>query len=55
MWNIINSFNTGGSDENAEIMRWLSPLEPNIRPRGMRTGQFGSVGGWLFETSEFWG
>jgi len=51
--NIINSFNTGGPDGNAEIMRWLSPLEPNIRHQGVRTGRFGSVGGWLFETSEF--
>ena len=51
--NIINSFNTGGPDENSEIMRWLSPLEPNIRHQGVRAGRFGSVGGWLFETSEF--
>ena len=41
------------SDENVEIMRWLSPLEPNSRHQGVRTGRFGGVGDWLLGTSEF--
>ena len=46
-----NSFSK--SDEDAQIMRWLSPLEPNNRHRGVRTNRFGGIGGWLLETEEF--
>ena len=51
----IGSFNTAyyNSDEDAQIMCWLSPLEPNTRHQGVRTGRFGGVGDWLLETSEF--
>ena len=57
----INSGNTIGSynktvyksDEDAEIMRWLSPLEPNDRHQSVRTGRFEGVGDWVLETSEF--
>ena len=53
--NITHSFNTTfyKSDEDAQIMRWLSPLEPNNRHQGVRTGRFGGVGNWLLETIEF--
>lgn len=51
--NIVGSFNTYRSDDDAQIMRWLSPLEPNIRHQDVRTRRFGSIGGWLLETSEF--
>ena len=53
--NITGSFNTifYKSDEDAEIMRWLSPLEPNNRHQGVRTDRFDGVGDWLLETSEF--
>ena len=44
--NITGSFNTFyTSDEDAQIMRWLSPLEPNIRHRGVRADRFDGVGG----------
>ena len=45
------------SDEDAQIMHWLSPLEPNSRHQGVRTDRFDSVGDWLLETNEFceWG
>ena len=51
----IGSFNTTlyKSDEDAQIMRWLSPLEASNRHQGVRTGRFGGVGDWLLETSEF--
>ena len=49
--NVINSFNN--SNEDAQIMRWLSPLEANIRHQGVRTGRFGGIGDWVLETSEF--
>ena len=53
--NITHSFNTtfNKSDEDAQIMRWLSPLEPNNRHQSVRTGRLGGVGDWLLETSEF--
>ena len=53
--NVTGSFNNTfyKSDEDAQIMRWLSPLEPNARHQGVRTGRFGGVGDWLLETSEF--
>ena len=53
--NVISSFNNSfnNSDEDAQILRWLSPLEPNIRHQGVRTGRFGGVGDWFLETSEF--
>jgi len=53
--NIISSFNHTfyKSDEDAQIMRWLSPLEPNIRHQGVRTNRFCGIGDWLLETCEF--
>ena len=53
--NITGSFNTTfyKSDEDSQVMRWLSPLEPSNRHQGVRTGRFGGVGDWLLETSEF--
>ena len=53
--NIIGSFNTtfNKSDEDAQIMRWLSPLEPNNRHQAVRTDRLNGVGDWLLEMSEF--
>ena len=51
--NISGSFNTYVSDKDAEILRWLSPLEPNKRHQGVRADRFGGVGDWLLETGEF--
>ena len=53
--NTIGSYNKTvyKSDEDVQIMRWLSPLEPNNRHQGVRTGRFGGVGDWLLGTSEF--
>ena len=53
--NINDSFNTTfyRSDEDAQLMRWLSPLEPNKRHQGVRNDRFDGVGDWLLETSQF--
>jgi len=51
--NIIGVNNFYNSDEDTQIMRWLSPLEPNARHQGVRTDRFGGVGDWLLETREF--
>jgi len=51
--NIAGSFNIYMSDDDARIMRWLSPLEPNIRHQGVRTERFDGIGDWLLETREW--
>ena len=53
--NIIGSFNTTfyKSDEDAHIMRWLSPLEPGNRHQAVRTDRLNGVGDWLLEIREF--
>ena len=51
--NIANSFNTYMSDEDAQIVRWLSPLEPKNRHRTVSTDRFDGVGDWFLEMSEF--
>ena len=48
---INNTFNM--SNEDAQIMRWLSPLEPSDRHQGVRTDRLDGVGDWLLETGEF--
>ena len=56
--NITSSFNSFNSyvyksDEDAEMMRWLSLLELNNRHQSVRTDRFGGVGDWLLETNEY--
>ena len=53
--NIIGSFNNiiYKSHEDAQILRWLSPLEPNNRHQGVRTDRLDGVGDWFLEASEF--
>ena len=52
--NITSNFNNiYMSDNDARIMRWLSPLEPNIRHQGVRTDRFDGIGDWVLETREF--
>ena len=53
--NITSSFNSCvyKPDEDAEILRWLSPLERNNGYQSVRTDRFDGVGDWLLETNEF--
>jgi len=53
--NMTSCFNNNfyRSDEDAEIMRWLSPLEPSNRHQGVRTERFDGIGDWVLETKEF--
>jgi len=52
--NTIGSYNKTvyKSDEDVQIMRWLSPLEPS-RHQGVCTDRFDGVGDWLLETREW--
>ena len=56
--NISNSFNKtyigNAADEKAELLHWLSPLEPQNRHQDVRAGRFDGVGNWLLQTNEFW-
>ena len=49
-----NTFNLNNiiADENPEIMKWLSPLDPRGRHHGVRTDRVDGVGNWLLETNE---
>jgi len=49
----VTSVNKVIADENPEIMRWLSPLDPGRRHQDVRTDRLDGVGNWLLETSEF--
>ena len=41
------------SDKDAQIMRWLSPLELGSRHHSVCVDRFDGVGDWFLETSEF--
>ena len=41
------------ADENPEVMRWLSPLDPGRRHQDVRTDRLDGVGNWLLDTNEF--
>ena len=59
----INSFNTNVSfnnvntytttDEESDILAWLSPLEPQIRHYDIRTRRVEEVGDWFLRTEEY--
>jgi len=50
--NVIN-MNLGRADDRAEILAWLSPLEPGIRHQAIREQRVEHVGDWLLETEEY--
>ena len=56
-FNNNNSFNTvnhfGSADERAEILAWLSPVEPRVRHDGIRVHRVEDVGDWLLLTEEY--
>jgi len=47
----VNNF--GGSDDRAEILAWLSPLEPWVRHRDIRDHRVKHVGDWLLRKEEY--
>ena len=55
----INSFNNvynvnfGGADERAEILAWLSTLDPQIRHQDIREHRVEHVGDWLLRSEEY--
>jgi len=57
--NVTNSYNNIVNeneiivDENPEIMKWLSPLDPRGRHHDVSTDRLDGVGSWILETNEF--
>ena len=61
----INSFNVSTNHSNTvnfvteidvggdQTLQWLSPLEPQRRHQGVRTGRLDGIGNWVLETSQF--
>jgi len=56
-FNVANSFNTTVynfiHDDEANILAWLSPLEPWTRHRDIGAQRVDSIGASLLETEEF--
>ena len=50
---VSNVNNFGIADERAEILTWLSPLDPWIRHHDIRTQRIEHVGDWLLRTEEY--
>jgi len=50
---VQNVNNIGGTDEKAEILEWLSLLDPRIRHQDIRESRVEHVGDWLFRTEEY--
>ena len=59
-----NSFNTNNSynnvwnnctitDGGAQLLTWLSPLEPSLRHQAIQDRRVEDVGEWLLQTEEF--
>ena len=49
----INVNNLGSTDERAEILVWISPLDPWIRHRDVGAQRVEYVGDWLLRTEEY--
>ena len=47
----VNGF--GSPEERAEILAWLSPLEPQIRHDDIRAQRVEDVGDWFLRTEEY--
>ena len=47
----VNSL--GNAEEGAEILEWLSPLDPRIGHHDIRTRRVENVGGWLLRKREY--
>jgi len=52
-FNTVNSFNTTINDDKAQVLQWLSPLEPQKRHQHLRESRLEGVGQWIFRNSKF--
>ena len=49
----FNTTNISVTDDKAEILTWLSPLEPRLRHSDLESRRVANVGGWVLQTEEF--
>ena len=49
----VSNVNFSRVDERAEILAWLSPLDPWIRHHDIGDHRVEDVGGWLLRTEEY--
>lgn len=49
----INPTLVTSADGRAELLSWLSPLEPHKRHQDVRIRRYDGIGDWLLETPEF--
>ena len=40
-------------DESAQILEWLSPLEPRLRHQDVRTRRLDGLGDWFLQIEDF--
>ena len=56
-FNVKNSYNTNYNttyvDENPQILKWLSPLEPRLRHQDVRTRRLDGLGDWFLRKDAF--
>jgi len=54
-FNNVNNVNVNTiiNDDKAQILQWLSSLEPQKRHQHLRESRLEGVGEWIFRTSEF--
>jgi len=52
-FNVTNSYNTICIDEHAQILEWLSPLEPRLHHQDMRTRRLDGLGDWFLQKDDF--
>ena len=50
---VSNVNNSDSADERAEILAWLSTLDPWIRHRDVRAQRVEHVGDWILQTEEY--
>jgi len=54
-FNTTNNINLTVTDDQPNILAWLSPLDPRLRHQDIRDRRVEGVGEWLLQTEEFRG
>ena len=52
-FNTTNNINLTVTDDQPNILAWLSPLDPKLRHQDIRDRRVEGVGEWLLQTEEF--
>jgi len=50
-FNLVYNYTT--TDDQSQLLTWLSPLEPKLRHRDIQERRVDNVGEWLMKTEEF--